>query len=293
MAALVWRQQPADGAEGREQERWREHARWRRRPGPRHQGAGVPGRVADAQAVAAPSGQDIGVESPRRTCCGGRQGGLAVEEERGGSAPGLTIPSSRGGAGGNPAAGGAVDGGRVRRCGTAAEGSADRAAMGPAATAPAAAGSGRGRAVIGRRIRSHIDESITLRPPPARVLYRWQRRAVFRGGDDPVLPERLAMVLWPCRRGRWRLGLFRFELGDAGAEGDQQLLLAGQEEAFGEGGAAGARGRPWRCRGRCREQDDELLAAVAADGVLRADVLADHVGEVLQASSPVWWPWCR
>lgn len=70
--------------------------------------------------------------------------------------------------------------------------------------------------------------------------------------------------------------------GNAGAEGDEQFLLAGQEEAFGEGPLQADHGGDGAVEEGVGQQDDELLAAIAGDGILRADVLADHIDEVLE-----------
>lgn len=72
------------------------------------------------------------------------------------------------------------------------------------------------------------------------------------------------------------------ELGDAGAEGDQQALVVGEEIASRQLALqAGQHGRGLRGSG-FRQQNDEFLAAVAADDVGRAQAFARYLHQMLE-----------
>ncbi len=70
------------------------------------------------------------------------------------------------------------------------------------------------------------------------------------------------------------------ERGDAGAEGDEHLVVAVQEEFFGEFALQPGEGGGGVVERGVGEQDDELFAAVAGNGVLRAQGVAADAGEV-------------
>ena len=114
-----------------------------------------------------------------------------------------------------------------------------------------------------------------LRPLPA---------APYSGcGENPVLARTFGDVhglVGPID------GVFRrfvvAQFGHAGAEGDQQLLFPRQEEALGKGALQPDQGGNGAVEAGVGEEDDELLAAVAGNGILRAHVFADHFDEVLQ-----------
>ncbi len=78
------------------------------------------------------------------------------------------------------------------------------------------------------------------------------------------------------------IGVFAHgQLGNAGAEGDQQLLVIVQEEALGQFALQTCQGNDGVINQRVRQYDQEFLSAVAATGVLHGrSVSADGLGEM-------------